>query len=252
MEAVAVQRPFLLRPKTERICGLNMQYYVAIEGQQRGPFSIEQILTHPAPPGALIWREGLAGWVPPQQVPELATKLVAPAHPAAVVTPAPARPGASRHPAAVTGPVQTRSSIAHDSKHLSWQDLRLIAMRQRELLIGLGIALVIYLLVFPGLLIVAEELGKGNDADREGFLLLANLARSMFGLLMSIAQFILSIRLSQALKHRNPWLWGLGSCFCFIGIFVLFVLNQQATSLLQRAGVRVGFFGTQLPVHPPT
>jgi hypothetical protein len=48
------------------------QWYALESGQQRGPFSRAEI--QPAPGRravALVWRDGMTGWAPPQDVAEL-------------------------------------------------------------------------------------------------------------------------------------------------------------------------------------
>lgn len=51
--------------------------YVAIGGQQQGPFNMEMlqqmVKTGGLTPQTLVWKEGLANWTPAQQVPELAS-----------------------------------------------------------------------------------------------------------------------------------------------------------------------------------
>jgi GYF domain 2 len=50
------------------------QWYALESGQQRGPFSRSELANRLADgaPVALVWRDGMTGWVPPQDVAELA------------------------------------------------------------------------------------------------------------------------------------------------------------------------------------
>ncbi len=57
------------------------QFYAAINGQQAGPFDLQALRAHVAS-GALtretlVWRQGMAGWTPAGQVPDLSTLFAA-------------------------------------------------------------------------------------------------------------------------------------------------------------------------------
>lgn len=49
-----------------------VEWYVAIAGQQAGPFSLEQLRTQPITRETLAWKAGLADWIAAAAVPELA------------------------------------------------------------------------------------------------------------------------------------------------------------------------------------
>ena len=50
-----------------------MQYYYSHNGtDQLGPVSIDEFRKLNLPPGTLVWRDGMANWMPASQVPELA------------------------------------------------------------------------------------------------------------------------------------------------------------------------------------
>lgn len=48
------------------------EWYVAIEGQQAGPFRLDQLRTQPIDRETLAWKAGMAGWVVAAELPELA------------------------------------------------------------------------------------------------------------------------------------------------------------------------------------
>lgn len=52
-----------------------MQYYIAINNQQLGPFPEEQLVANGMTANTLVWTQGMAQWLPASQVPELATYL---------------------------------------------------------------------------------------------------------------------------------------------------------------------------------
>src|SRR5688572_19472058 len=62
------------------------QWYALESGQQRGPFSRAELATRlgAGAPVALVWRDGMTGWAPPQDVAELGGP-VAPAPPPSFV-----------------------------------------------------------------------------------------------------------------------------------------------------------------------
>lgn len=49
-----------------------MDFYVAKNGQQTGPFSVEQLLAEGVTPETLVWCEGMAQWTPAKDVAEIA------------------------------------------------------------------------------------------------------------------------------------------------------------------------------------
>jgi hypothetical protein len=72
------------------------QYYVAVNGQQSGPFSVAQ-LQQLAQQGqinmqTLVWKQGMAGWEPIANVAEVASALMPPTPPVPPVPPMPPTP----------------------------------------------------------------------------------------------------------------------------------------------------------------
>jgi len=49
----------------------NKMYYVAVNGQQTGPYSVEQLRMMSLSSQALVWTSGMATWMPLSQIPEL-------------------------------------------------------------------------------------------------------------------------------------------------------------------------------------
>lgn len=79
------------------------EWRIAVKGEQRGPYSLEQVRTMLAegrlPPDTLVWKPGMANWAPVGSVAELA----APAGRGPAPSPAPVPAGASA-PGAAAGP----------------------------------------------------------------------------------------------------------------------------------------------------
>ena len=56
------------------------QYYLVINGEKSGPFTIDQLATQQLTPETPVWTEGMSDWMPAQQVAELSS-LFAPQTP---------------------------------------------------------------------------------------------------------------------------------------------------------------------------
>jgi hypothetical protein len=52
-----------------------MKYYIAENGQQAGPFELNELLQHGLTVNSLVWCEGMANWTSASQVPELMAVL---------------------------------------------------------------------------------------------------------------------------------------------------------------------------------
>jgi TM2 domain-containing membrane protein YozV len=69
-----------------------MEFYIAINGTQQGPFPIDQLLGRGLQPDTLVWRAGMPQWQRADSIPELATLFASnfnppPASPAYVAPP---------------------------------------------------------------------------------------------------------------------------------------------------------------------
>ena len=49
------------------------QYFLIINGEKSGPFTIDQLTTQQVTPQTPVWTEGMSDWVPAQQVAELSS-----------------------------------------------------------------------------------------------------------------------------------------------------------------------------------
>lgn len=70
-----------------------MDYYIADNGQQRGPFSPEQLQSQGLRGDTLVWAEGMGQWERADRVPALQAVLAPAAAPAATPMPYAAAPG---------------------------------------------------------------------------------------------------------------------------------------------------------------
>ncbi len=54
------------------------QYYLAVNGQQFGPFEINQLIPNGMTQNTMVWTEGMPSWAPASSLPELAHLFAAP------------------------------------------------------------------------------------------------------------------------------------------------------------------------------
>jgi TM2 domain-containing membrane protein YozV len=55
-----------------------MEYFLAINGQQRGPFPVQDLIRQGMKSDTLVWAEGMANWTPAHQIAELARVFTPP------------------------------------------------------------------------------------------------------------------------------------------------------------------------------
>ena len=55
-----------------------MKYYIVINGEQKGPFSIDELRLQGITSETLVWKEGYSGWVRAGIVPELSGLFTTP------------------------------------------------------------------------------------------------------------------------------------------------------------------------------
>lgn len=61
------------------------QYYLSVNGQQLGPFEVNQLIPNGMTQNTMVWTNGMPSWAPASSVPELAQLFMAP--PASSVPP---------------------------------------------------------------------------------------------------------------------------------------------------------------------
>jgi hypothetical protein len=126
-----------------------MQIYIGKNGQQLGPFSLEEVnrkLAEGTFTGAdLAWYEGAAGWSPLSGVPGIVIPQAPASAPAAAVapTPTPAPTPAAVQPVPIVAPVRPNASIVQPAK----SPTRTLSMVSWILL---GITLVVSFIPFVG------------------------------------------------------------------------------------------------------
>lgn len=54
------------------------QYYLAVNGQQLGPFEVNQLIPNGMTQNTMVWTDGMPSWAPAASVPELAQLFMAP------------------------------------------------------------------------------------------------------------------------------------------------------------------------------
>ena len=90
-----------------------MNYYILVNGQQTGPFSIEQLGVTGIEPDTMVWTEGMSEWQPAWQVAALAT-IMKPGNTAAAPPPQPAAPQQPQYNNTVAPADNTAATIGND------------------------------------------------------------------------------------------------------------------------------------------
>ena len=88
-------------------------YFIANEGVQEGPFELAELASKRLLPSTLVWREGMARWMPADSVDEVRALIARAAAPLAV-QPIEA-PGAG--PGVTGPPVPSRTPVGYASSH---------------------------------------------------------------------------------------------------------------------------------------
>lgn len=111
-------------------------YFYIEEGQQRGPVAIDQ-LPSLITPQTLVWREGMEGWMPADQIPEIHALL----SPVGSVTAD--APQGTTHPAPPTIPTVTRPLYlpTKPNNYLIWSILLTIFCGSIPGLIGIALGI---------------------------------------------------------------------------------------------------------------
>ena len=151
------------------------------------------------------------------------------------------RPRREREPRNDDSPTERRPRRRRRAprEELPPSDLRDIAFYQRILILCI-MALMILYVGAAAMQVMAPRDGRPNP------MLLAQLAISVAVLVAAIASTVFVFLLAtKAYNVGIGILLGILTLLPCIGIIVLLIINSQATSLLQRNGIRVGFLGAQ-------
>jgi hypothetical protein len=100
-----------------------------------------------------------------------------------------------------------------------------VAVAQRRLLLGLVVGIVLNVLL------------RTTSGGVVALILVLALGVAIYNILWVV-------RLCRALG-KTPWLRAVAMLIPVVGLIVLAVLNQQATTYLRAHGLKVGFFGTK-------
>ena len=101
------------------------QYYLVINGEKSGPFTIDQLATQQLTPETPVWTEGMSDWVPAQQVAELSSLFAsqAPIPEASQPTATPQAPAYNAAPAYGNPQPQAPNTQVVPPNYLVWSIL---------------------------------------------------------------------------------------------------------------------------------
>jgi hypothetical protein len=121
--------------------------------------------------------------------------------------------------------------------------VRAVGLAQRRIMwVILGAILLMFSFV-GGFILVPQ-----NSTTTLGMLALIGLLRLALIVLMMVGVYQLAAALGSSMTARV--LFVLAMLIPFVGLLVLLVLNQQATTLLRRHNVRVGLMGARVSELP--
>lgn len=123
-------------------------------------------------------------------------------------------------------------------------ELRMIADTQQKLIFILLGGFVAWL--FVGLASV-RSLTSNRAGDSDTLINVVTVATAI----VSVAFLVLTFRLASAVHGKKEALrWTLGTLIPVIGFFAFVVLNRDATILLEKHGIKVGFMGARAETLP--
>ena len=101
------------------------QYFLIINGEKSGPFTIDQLATQQLTPETPVWTEGMSDWVPAQQVAELSSLFAsqAPIPEASQPTATPQAPAYNAAPAYGNPQPQAPNTQVVPPNYLVWSIL---------------------------------------------------------------------------------------------------------------------------------
>lgn len=101
------------------------QYYLVINGEKSGPFTIDQLATQQLTPETPVWTEGMSDWVPAQQIAELSSLFAsqAPIPEASQPTATPQAPAYNAAPAYGNPQPQAPNTQVVPPNYLVWSIL---------------------------------------------------------------------------------------------------------------------------------
>jgi hypothetical protein len=201
-------------------------WFYLVEGARQGPVVFEHlvsaILAAPDPAAVLVWREGLANWLPAGAVPELAAKLP-PAIPPATPPPVP-MPQAAR-------PILTfgAPAVAEDADPVLIEG---VARHYRRLVLLVG-----------GQILLGFALQAPAVAGTSDVVVLFAWGVLLLALATTIIMIVTVHRLMSLLDDGVPALWAVAMLVPIINILILLVISSKAQKWCKRHGIPVGFFG---------
>ena len=215
------------------------RWWADCDGESQGPLDFSQVTaflqSQKLRTSSLVCLEGTQEWQPISECPEFQVAIGSMLPP---VESLPPRGGA------LVGQTSQKEAVR--------DEIREIAVRQRRLIIGIGLMCLghFFGIVMINVAATVVAVSVGVEPDDPVLLTLVGFAALIFQLALLGCQVWLLYGVMQVLRITTRWLWVLGACLPCIGLLVLLAINQKATAKLRSAGITVGFFGADLPRLP--
>jgi len=155
----------------------NTEYYLVVDNQQRGPFTVAQLATRPITPESLVWTAGMENWAAASSIPILAALFKTPEKVVSipVINPATASNGTNSSITDTSGvnkkpsTTSTKKTTARPSTLQNKQPTGfMVAIREtlQEKRFKYGAYLVVGLITVAGILQVGKTIKKSSLAEK--------------------------------------------------------------------------------------
>ncbi|MDP5100379.1 MAG: DUF4339 domain-containing protein [Nonlabens sp.] len=153
----------------------NTEYYLVVDNQQQGPFTVSQLAARNITPESLVWTVGMENWVTASSVPALVIlfKKPEPSIPVANITPPAVTKEATSNAQRNVKPVKSNLETSYSNENLKPTDTSqpvgfIAAIREtmQEKRFKYGAFVVIGIIALAGILEVGKSIKKSNLAEK--------------------------------------------------------------------------------------
>lgn len=153
----------------------NTEYYLVVDNQQQGPFTVSQLAVRNITPESLVWTVGMENWVTASSVPVLVVlfKKPEPPIPVANITPPAVTNEAISNAHSVVKSVKSNLETTYSNENLKHTDtsqpvgfIAAIRENMQEKRFKYGAFIVVGLIALAGILALGKSIKKSNLAEK--------------------------------------------------------------------------------------